>query len=106
MIYLEASLRVVPGKMSLNAKDVGKCWQKTDFETEPHRNRTCNLLIKRHDLSILLDTSDGYPVSSSQNPSLDDYPINHLILYGIAKFVGKMLVKILLFLESIQKRKS
>jgi hypothetical protein len=24
MIYLEASLRVVPGKMSLNAKDVGK----------------------------------------------------------------------------------
>ena len=74
------------------------------FEPEPHRSRTCNLLIKRDEPSMLLDASKGNLVSSGQRLSLGYYLIYYLVPYGVGKFVGKMLAKILLLIDSVYRR--
>ncbi len=72
---------------------------------EPHRNRTCNLLIKSDDPRMLLNNSKGDLDSNSQKFSPGYYVVYYLLPYGVAKFVGKMLAKILLLIESIDREK-
>ena len=80
--------------------------KKGDFETEPHRTRTCNLLIKRHEPYLLSGTDYTHPVSDIRKYGRDLCFAFYLLLSSVIKFVGKMLAKILLFIESVNKRKS
>ena len=73
-------------------KTVGK---EGRFEREPHRNRTCNLLIKRHEPYLLSGTDYTHPVSDIQKYSRDLCFALYLLLRSVAKFAGKMLAKIL-----------
>lgn len=72
-------------------------------ETEPRRIRTSNRLIKRADPRMLLNNSKGDLGSNSQKFSPGYYIVYYLIPYGVVRFVGKMLAKILLFIESIDR---
>ncbi|MFC1978042.1 hypothetical protein ACFLWS_07270 [Chloroflexota bacterium] len=78
--------------------------EKGGFESEPQRNRTSNLLIKRHDPPGLLDTSESDLDSPRSKFGLVYYLMYYLVPYGISKFVGKMLAKILLLIESLDRR--
>jgi len=77
---------------------------KGDFECEPRRTRTSNRLIKRDEPSMLLDANKGDLVSPGQRLSLGYYLIYYLIPCGVGKFVGKMLAKILLLIDSVYRR--
>ncbi len=76
--------------------NVGK---EGEFETEPHRNRTCNLLIKRHEPDLLSGTVDHPPISDIQKYSRDLCFTLYLLLRSVAKFVGKMLATLLRLLR-------
>ncbi len=65
--------------------------KKGGFETEPHRNRTCNLLIKSHDPYLLPGNDYSHPVSDIQKYSRDLCLAFYLLLSSVAKLVGKML---------------
>jgi len=67
----------------------------TELVNEPHRSRTCNLLIKRHDPYLLPGTGYISPVSDIRKHSYDLCLTFYLLLSAVAKLVGKMLVKIL-----------
>ena len=75
------------------------------FETEPSETRTRNLLIKMDDPRMLLNNSKGDLGSNNQKFSPEYYVVYYLIPYGVVKFVGKMLVKILLLIESNDREK-
>jgi len=77
-----------------------------DFESEPHRNRTCNLLIKRDELTILPSDSQGNFISAGHKKSLGYSLIYYLVPYGVAKYVGKMLAKILSVIWSVTRQDS
>jgi len=70
------------------SRDVGK---EGDFECEPHRSRTCNLLIKRHESYLLSGTDYTHPVSDIQKYIRDLCLTFYLLLSSVAKLVGKML---------------
>ncbi len=55
---------------------------------------------------MLLNNSKGDLGSNSQKFSPGYYVVYYLIPYGVVKFVGKMLAKILLFIESIDRQRS
>ena len=61
------------------------------FESEPHRSRTCNLLIKRHEPYLPSGTNYSHPVSDIQKYGRDLCLTFYLLLSSIAKYVGKML---------------
>ena len=58
---------------------------------EPHRSRTCNLLIKRHDPYLLSGTDYTHPVSDIRKYGRDLCFAFCLLLSSVAKLVGKML---------------
>jgi len=74
--------------------------------SEPHRDRTCNLLIKSDESSMLLDSPKENLISSSSKIRLGYYLADYLVPYGISKSVGKMLAKLLLFVNSVNQRKN
>jgi len=76
------------------------------IESEPRRTRTSNRLIKSDEPSMLLDSPKGNLISSSSKISLGYYLADYLVPYGISKFVGKMLAKLLLFVNSVNQRKN
>ncbi|MFC1951798.1 hypothetical protein ACFLYI_01995 [Chloroflexota bacterium] len=61
------------------------------FGSEPHRNRTCNLLIKGHETYLLAGTDYTHPVSDIRKYGRDLCFILYLLLSSVAKLVGKML---------------
>ena len=65
------------------------------IESEPHRNRTCNLLIKSHDPYMLSGTGYIRPVSDIRKYWYDLCLTFYLLLSSVVKLVGKMLAKIL-----------
>ena len=65
------------------------------FEREPHRSRTCNLLIKRHEPYFIPDTNYFRPVSDIQKYSRDLCSTFYLLMSSVIKFVGKMLANAL-----------
>ena len=83
--------------MLANGKlDIGKTVVKEgEFETEPHRSRTCNLLIKRHEPDLLSGTDYTHLVSDIRKYGFDLCFAFYLLLRSVAKFVGKTLAKIL-----------
>ena len=85
-------------------KALSEYLKKRKFESEPHRNRTCNLLIKRDEPPMLLDASKGDLLSAGQKFSFGYYLVYYLVPYGVGNFVGKMLAKILLLIESVYRR--
>ena len=68
--------------------NVGK---EGEFETEPHRNRTCNLLIKRHEPYLLSDTNNSHLISDIRKYSHDLCLTFYLLLSSITKDVGEIL---------------
>ncbi len=58
---------------------------------EPHRSRTCNLLIKRHERDLPSGTTDPPPISDIQKYSRDLCFALYLLLRSVAKFDGKLL---------------
>ena len=91
----------------MNPKDVGKMSARgKGVEREPRRTRTSNRLIKRDEPSMLLNASKENLVSAGQKSSLGYYLIYYLVPYSASKFVGKMLAKILRFVNAINKRNS
>ncbi len=91
-------------KMLPNADD--NTAKKGENETEPHRSRTCNLLIKRDESPMLPDASKENVVSGSKKSSIGYYLIYYLVPHGISKFVGKMLARILQFIESVSREEN
>ncbi len=73
---------------------------KVDFEREPHRSRTCNLLIKRDKPFMPLDYNSYSLVSDIMKYSLDLCLTFYLLMLSIGKFVGKMLAKVLMLIRS------
>ncbi len=71
-----------------------------EFESEPHRNRTCNLLIKSDNTSMPLDYNGYSLVSDIMKYSLDLCLTFYLLMLSIGKFVGKMLAKVLMLIRS------
>jgi len=67
---------------------------------EPHRNRTCNLLIKSDSASMSLDYNGYSLVSDIMQYSRDLCLTFHLLMLSIGKFVGKMLAKVLILIRS------
>ena len=61
------------------------------FEREPHRSRTCNLLIKRHKPYLPSGTNYSYPISDIRKYGRDLCFTFYLLLSSVAKYVGKML---------------
>ena len=80
--------------------------QNDTFVNEPHRSRTCNLLIKRDEPLMLLDVDKCNSASSGQKMSLGYYLIYYLVPYGVVQFVGKMLAKILSLIWSVTRQDS
>ena len=66
---------------------------------EPHRNRTCNLLIKRHDPYLLSGTDCAHLVSDIRKYGFDLCLTFYLLLSSVARLVGKTLAKILRLLR-------
>ena len=77
-----------------------------NFESAPHRNRTCNLLIKRDELAVLPNDSQGHFISAGHKKSPGYYLIYYLVPYGVAELVGKMLAKTLSLIWSVTRRDS
>ena len=83
----EESVSIVP--VEDQPQDVGN---EDKTETEPHRNRTCNLLVKRDDPRMLLNNSKVDSGSNSHKFSPGYYAVYYLIPYGVIKFVGKNII--------------
>ena len=66
-----------------------------EFESEPHRNRTCNLLIKGHHPYLLSDTDYTHPDSDIRQYGYDLRFAFYLLLASVVKLVGKMLASAL-----------
>ena len=64
-----------------------------EFEREPHRSRTCNLLIKRDEPYLLSNTNYSHPISDIRKYGRDLFLTFYLLLSSVAKLVGKMLAK-------------
>ncbi|MBU2535884.1 MAG: hypothetical protein KKD83_06950 [Chloroflexi bacterium] len=79
----------MPAKMLANVGKKGK------IEREPHRNRTCNLLIKSDDLLLPQDTDINHLVSDIQQNTQELCLICYCLICNIGQFVGKMLAKCL-----------
>jgi len=92
--------------------NIGTVWEGFNeiflfhFFGEPHRNRTCNLLIKRDTSQEQLNNLQGNLESNSQLWNFIKHLVYYLVPYGILKFVGKMLAKLLLFIESIFQQRT
>ncbi len=65
------------------------------FESEPHRSRTCNLLIKRHEPYLISGTDYTHPVSDIRKYGRDLCFAFYLWLSSVVKLIGKTLAKIL-----------
>ena len=87
-------------------KSLREYLEKWISEPEPHRNRTCNRLIKRHEAYLLAGTDYTHPVSDIRKYGRDLCFTFYLLLSSVAKLVSKMLAKTLLFIESILRRKT
>ena len=63
------------------------------LDSEPHRTRTCNRLIKRHEPDLLSGTDYTHLVSDIRKYSRDLYFALYLLLCSVAKSVTSIEAK-------------